>query len=125
MQIGDRVWRFDVNRRVYPKPTPGNVLPTGGPIFAEHFVPYEIMGEEKRSWLIGRPHTRPDKVGKHMIDIGPGGVWFSDLGREAGIWLADNRHPLSEAVRKCHDVDVLRQVAMLVGYEAKGAGDGE
>ena len=61
MKVGDKVWIFDTNRRVYPKVN-GRV--TGGPIYAEHFVQAEITGETSKSWIVreGQRETSPVSI---------------------------------------------------------------
>jgi hypothetical protein len=111
-QIGDTVYLFDENRRVYARNGAGRS--SGGPIYREHFLPYLIVGEEKRSWIL-------DKEGR----VGGGAPWPGKTSKtkvmteeevEAACWRNDHRMAVSDAVRRCEDTEVLKQVAALVGY---------
>ena len=53
LQVGDTIWYFDTNRRVYPPPEPGRIWASGGPIWREHWRPVQITGETSRSWVLG------------------------------------------------------------------------
>jgi len=50
MQIGDKVWIFDGNRRIY-EDDKGNK--TQNPWYRGHFVEKYIIGETKQSWIVG------------------------------------------------------------------------
>jgi len=47
LKVGDTVWVFDINRRVYD----GNGL-GAKIIYREHFRPVHIIGETSRSWIL-------------------------------------------------------------------------
>lgn len=111
-KIGDTVYQFDVNRRVYKKDAAGHS--TGGPIYREHFRPYVIVGEDKRSWILDTPERSwagepfPGKVAKAKV------LTADEM--DADCWRHDHRYQLSQAISRCNDVAILKQIAALVGY---------
>jgi hypothetical protein len=110
--VGSTIWRFDPNRRVYPKPETGRILPSCGPIYREHWVPVVITGETSRSWLWG--HRRDVKIPKR----GPHpGFAFTQEEVDDDVWARASRHRVSRAVEHCQDVTKLRQVAAILGVE--------
>jgi hypothetical protein len=112
--IGSRVWEFDTNHRVYPPKKPGQRYSGGPPIYEKHFIEYRIVGEEGRSWLLQRGEGwRPTKVGKQQL----GKKFFTDSQREGMIWAHEHRHAMIRMIERCDDVDVLKQIAGLVGYK--------
>lgn len=108
-KIGDTVYTFDVNRRVYARDEQGK--PHGGPIYREHWRPWLIVGEEKRSWIVAYPDgTYPRKVSKTSFK--------TETEVADACWLEVTRYRFSEAVRKCNNVDLLRRAAAVIGFEA-------
>jgi hypothetical protein len=127
-QIGDTVWVFDGNRRVYRKPEVGRIWASGGPIYREHFRPMPIIGETKQSWVIGHP-WQSWKVNKktHEMKAGTGyspRVYFTQAEVDDDVWVHDTRPVVCERVVKCVNADVLRQiVALLDAAEGQPTGD--
>lgn len=105
-KIGDKVWRFDPNRRVYPK----DKAISGGPIYAEHFWQDTIVGETSRSWLVGGRDWDQIKVPKKN----PTGI-YTDEQKEAEIWEHDHRYRIVKMVQRCTP-EQLKQIAKLIGY---------
>lgn len=107
--IGMKVWRFDVNRRVYARDENGRAK--GGPIWREHWEPLEIIGETSRSWLIGTEWMRrsPDRADKVAKSSWPGTLATSeeDIDRRAFI---EERHKLAERVHQCRNYDTLKAI---------------
>lgn len=100
--VGDDVWTFSSNRRVYDKDK------GGGPIFAEHFIRARIVGETRLSWVVqerddkGRVFGSPCKFrkdGKTPWEYGLHGVFYSDAEREEMIWMDENKYKTIEALR--------------------------
>ncbi len=98
MKVGDKVWRFDFNRRVYPK-TPG----FSAPIYSEHFYPDIITGETSRSWILGN-----DKISKKSPFC-----LYTDEQKEDQIWANTYRYKIIDEVRTS-DIKTLREVAKIV-----------
>jgi hypothetical protein len=105
VKVGDTLWLFDINRRVYPRDEKGRA--TGSPIWREHWVPHEITGETSRSWLIGWRGKVPKKGGR--------GIAFDAAEIDRNAWVIENRYRISESVRQCDDFDRLCAAARLFG----------
>jgi hypothetical protein len=106
------VWVFDCNRRVYPVTAPGEI--SGSPIYREHWVKREIIGETSRSWLIGAAWG-PVKVPKRGADSRR--FLFSDKDVDDDVWANDHRCRIQRLIPFLSP-EKLRQVAELIGYEA-------
>lgn len=96
MKVGDEIWMFDENRRVYKK---GN----NHPIFSEHFFKIKIDGETSKSWLIG---------GKKFSKKNPVGIYTYEQ-KEDKIWDRENRHEIIEKIRFC-SINELKQIYSIV-----------
>lgn len=108
-KVGDPIWIFDDNHRVYQK---GKL----GPVWREKWRKRLIIGETSRSWLVGcsmnSPYpTKISKKGPHH------GVAFSESEIDEAAYIEENRYRISEAVRYVRDANVLRKVAELIGYK--------
>ena len=103
LQIGSTVLVFDSNHRVYARDKP-----YGGPIYREHFVPREIVGETSRSWILlgGR------KISKATLE----GIFTPEQADDLA-WADAHRYKIREVVWGIKDVHVLREVAKLIGYQ--------
>jgi hypothetical protein len=134
LKIGDSVWIFDSNHRVYPKPEPGHSYAGGGPIYREHWRERFIIGETSRSWLIGYRrdgtpvHSRikvaktlPGSIHCSGRGYGPSKIAYSWTEVEADVWAHGHRYPIVRMVERC-DGETLKQVAALIGYEGGRAG---
>lgn len=127
--IGDSVWVFDENRRVYTKPAKGKVYSSGPPIWREHWRQMWIIGENRRSWLLGwvkggALQTKNMTVGKDALEkgtasarteLGPVRVLRTELEVERAAWAHDHDHTIARCVDACIDPDTLAAIAMLVG----------
>lgn len=104
MLIGKTIWRFDINRRVYSKKNKG-------PIYREHWVPINVIGETSRSWLYGsaRKPYRVPKNGPHP------GFALTQEEVDEDCWANENRRYIVNMVERC-PLDVLKRVAEVVGY---------
>lgn len=117
IRAGDRLWRFDINRRKYD----GHGF-SARIIYAEHFTPHTITGETTRSWLIDDAFGHSTKVSKSELrEAGRNGFggyqWFTDQGREDDIWLHEHRHKIIRMIDTA-DGTTLRKVAEVIGYTA-------
>jgi hypothetical protein len=114
LKIGDSVWLFDYNRRIYKKK---DGFSYGGPIYRYHWYEKKIIGSTKLSWIV---NTRFDI--KHCLKIGKNkirshyNILLSEQELNDKVWEHDNICGISEAVRKCKDITVLRKVAEIIGY---------
>ena len=126
MKVGDTVWVFDENRRVYPPRDEQGRAHLGGPIWRGHWVEQTVVGENKTSFFVGRaPHGfDPKRLSWHRRilkrDLRDGtlrGVVRSLEELEKLVWMHDNRHELIDRVRRCEDHAVLVEVARLLAPE--------
>jgi len=113
--VGQRVWEFDINHRVYPRGGGVGV----GPIYAEHFRPLWIKGVEGRSYLVSRYEDGgyPFKVSFEKAER----RFMDDADRDDCAWVDFHRCRVETAVGRCRDGAVLKKVAELVGYKPEGA----
>lgn len=112
IKIGSPVWIFDINHRVYRKGPDGRSL-GGGPIWREHWVKYEVIGETSRSWIVGHDSYERCKVSKkgHSTD-----VCFSEMEIDRAAYVHDNARHIADMVLRCRDWEVLTKIAALVGF---------
>ena len=104
-KVGDRVFIFDENRRIYDKNSPD----WPSPVYREHFRLVTITGETKMSWLVGQ--HRPVKYSKRTCT----GLYTAEQVEEK-CWVKNHRHNIANAV---HSVpfEKLKQIAEIVGYK--------
>jgi hypothetical protein len=108
------IWVFDRNRRIYPVTAPGELPLSRSPIYREHWVKREIIGETTRSWLIG-PTWSPVKVPKRGADHRR--FLFNEKDVDDNVWVNDHRYRIERLIPTLSP-EKLRQVAELIGYEA-------
>ncbi len=104
MKIGDTIWRFNTNRRVYSDDK-------SAPIWREHWEPLTIIGETTRSWLVGY-YYKPYRVPKKGSD--PRQWVFSEEEIENRDWVERHKHRISRAVLHA-DYYALKEVARILG----------
>lgn len=114
MKIGDVIYHFDSNHRVYRKDAKGHS--TGSPIYREHWREIKVIGETSRSWLVG-VDWHPDKIAKKDLAAGELHGYCLTLEEvEKRSFVADNRHHISNIVSGL-TYDKLKAVADLIGYK--------
>ena len=122
MQIGDKVWIFDSNSRVY-KDDKGNE--TRSPWYRGYFREKVILGETKQSWLVGYERGRADdksnlKVNKNTLTYSTqhgdlnGKLYVSEEEIDRECWLNENTNNLSVKVRDCKDYNKLREIEKIL-----------
>ena len=110
IKIGTPVWVFDRNRRVYKKDSKGRSV--GAPIWREHWRKTAITSETSRSWILDFDGRKIAKALPRQVDL----AWSEDeINQEC--YVQDNRHSISDCVRRCTDFAILKQIAALVGYK--------
>ena len=102
MKIGDKVWLFSMNRRVYKK----DGKSFSSPIFAEYFYEATVDGETSRSWLIGKT-----KYAKNN----PIGI-YTDEQRADAIWKEENQMKILDKVRYC-TIEQLKQIDLILAVK--------
>jgi hypothetical protein len=106
------IWIFDENRRVYPKDASGRTPFGGSPIWREHWVKVEVIGETRVSWVVQwYGELKVPKKGAN-----PARFAFSLEDIERRTFVVENRHGIADAVGRLGDFDKLKAVAELVGY---------
>ena len=107
--IGMKVWAFDVNNRVYKRDENGKA--SGGPIWREHWVPMEIVGETSRSGLVGPEWAKkhPERATKIAKRDWPGSLAVSeaDIDRRAFV---ETRYAIGRRVQNCTDYATLKTI---------------
>lgn len=114
-KVGDPVWIFDQNRRVYRKDANGKSL-SGGPIWREHWAKKKVTSETSRSWVVGENGWDQHKIPKKGPT--PYGICWSEEELDQLSYVADHKHKISDAVQRLTDYDTLKRVADLVGFKA-------
>jgi hypothetical protein len=112
--VGQRVWLFDINHRVYPK----GAGCTSGPIYAEHFRACRVFGIQGRSYLIA---SFADEDGKFASPVGFAKAekrYLTDAEKAEKVYVDGNRYRIVNALERA-DAATLRKVAALIGYEPK------
>jgi len=109
MQIGDTLWQFDINRRVYSKPPPGERI-FGSIIYREHFKPLKIIGETRQSWLL--EHRYKAKKGDDPMIRGG---FYTAEEMEDNVWIHDHRHRVRDLLDRAPPAKI-REVAAILGY---------
>lgn len=125
LKVGSKVWVFDENHREYDPAPPGARFAKGGPIYEKHWVEAEIVGETRASWVLNRyfgkfPKKRPALGGWHARTRDGFVKKVATTPQELSddIWANSHRRHVLSLVERCN-VTILREVAALVGYEAK------
>lgn len=109
--IGTTVYVFEENHRVYAKSG------QGGPIWREHWVPREVVGETTQSWLIGWK-SNPTKVSKKDLREGTlKNICLSLEEVERKAWVHDNAYFLGSLVGVQDNYELLKKIAEMVNYK--------
>ena len=103
MKIGDTVWVFDQNHRVYEEGA-------SGPVWIKHWVERRIVDETSRSWVL-KNHLRVNKENHGS------GVAFSWREVEDHRWVNDNQYKILRRLNTMHDYDTLKAIAKMIGYK--------
>jgi hypothetical protein len=93
LQVGDTVWIYSENSRVYPE-AGGGV--GAGPIYRYKWTAYEIVGENRASWLLdaggGKVPKRPNTDRRRY-------VCYSKDELDARCWIETNSRALVEHIK--------------------------
>lgn len=111
--IGQTVWVFNENHRVYAPKEPGKLYASGGPIYREHWQPETITSETPRLWVTNRGTKFPKKDPNNEYR----GICRSKEELEDKIFLHDHNFHIGKAVGECHDIAKLKEIAKLIGYD--------
>lgn len=119
MKIGDSIWYFDENYRVYPPKEPGRLYSGSGPIWREHWREIKVVGETSKSWIVGYDKA---KISKKDVEAGTVNhhKWALSQAQIDDLeWVQRHRYKISRHLDGIYDPGTLRQVAALIGYEAE------
>lgn len=113
MKIGDKVFYYDRDRRVYREDS-------SRPVYQEKFRETEIVGETKTAWLTtgNRKFSKKPKQSKcpeqftaHHDRL------FTRQDVDDAVYVYDHRHRIAERIRDVEDAGFLQEIARLVGYK--------
>ena len=115
MNIGDTVYRFDINRRVYEPPKDGNREVTSGPIWREHWRPMKVWRETSRSWLV-QGEGCVERIPKRRYDRQQWAMSAEEL--EQRCWVHEHAPRLARAVADADYATLKLIQAVLVGVRS-------
>lgn len=122
LKIGDILYNFDGNRRVYRRNEAG--IASGGPIYQDHFEAVPIIGETKVSWILKRYDAKVNKKNLSSVCQFADRGFFTESAMIADIWLHEHRYKIAKEVERA-GVDHLKEVARIIGYVAVTNGVGK
>ena len=93
VKVGDVIWRFDTNHRVYKRPANMRDPEYGVPIYRAYWVPVHITGETTRSWI-----TVYGKVPKHGKEMRRAGWALTQQAVDEDCWVEHHMHRLQRAM---------------------------
>lgn len=114
LKIGDVLFNFNGNRRVYNQPKSGGYA-SGGPIYEKHFAEATIVGETKNSWVMSLYETKVNKKTLQSSTKYADHGYFTKSGMEADIWLHEHRYRIAKLVESA-GVEQLKEIARIVDY---------
>lgn len=110
---GQTVWLFDQNRRVY---TDDRDWDRRRIIYAEHWVETTVVKAGPKNLTLATRAVLQWDDSAGVYRTSSEHVAYTRDEVDADIWRANNRHRLVNAVQGCGDVNILKQIAALVGY---------
>lgn len=121
LEIGQKVWFFDRNKRVYTLPD-GTRL-TSSPWYRGHFVEKYVVGENKMSYIFGyKPTTNPDdkrltdRFKKSELKDGKN-IYLSEQSVDEACWVHDNGVEISRKVLNCDNYSKLTRILEILNEE--------
>jgi len=103
------IWFKDINHRVYERGEDGRAV--GGPVYREHWRPYEVVSETKQSWVLLSGLKVPKNPAKRSSSFA-----LTQEEVEQDIWINDHRAEIAQLIYRFEDVEKLKQIAKIVGY---------
>lgn len=108
--VGDSVWIFDENRRVY-RDEDGNY--SSRCIFRQHFCKVKVTGETRQSWILS--YQNNIKVNKKTLKYKrgygrDGNLYLTEDDIDKMCWIKDNKMNIIDIVRRCDNYKKLKQV---------------
>ena len=111
-------YTFDLNRRVYPKRTSTGYV-SGGPIYSEHFQAYPVINEDDKEIICEGTFRINKRTMKGYYTHSPRHKYsmWTPAERDANIWIHSHHHRVRRLFDNCRDIDIIKQVAELLGYD--------
>lgn len=143
LEIGQRLWRFDPNRRKYR--SKGRI--SSDIIYSYHFEPVWVVGETPRSWILAAgeswervsewyerakddprylsrlswklPKKNTDIWGRMNVTVGGYFThFFTDEQKRGELWKHQHRHKILQLIDHGNlSADQWKQIAKIVEYE--------
>lgn len=123
--VGSTLWFRQDEVRVYARDAAGRSV--GAPLEMPRWQKRFVAGETSVSLLLGSsvdtPRDRLAKVAKASFCDGETPVDYArdEAERDARIWANGNRYFIGEAVGRLTDPSLLARIALLAGYDPRGA----
>lgn len=115
LQVGDTIWVFDDNHRVYTKPQKGRAW--GKIIWREHWVPRTIIGETRVSFEYATRGGRKREGTIPKRGPLPSNIALSQQHIDEYEWVNRHKYRLSRDVERITDPATLRKVAEIIGFD--------
>jgi len=111
MKLGDTIWLFNENKRVYKD---GH----SGPVYREHFEAHTIVAENRASWILDNEDgMKIDKRTELLRQPERGGwygrscyVYATQQAVDDACYVREMRATLSRLILNCTDVNIIRAV---------------
>ena len=100
-KIGDSVWVFNQNRRVYAKAPRGQYV--GAPIWREHWEEREIIDETRVSWVLRGG-------GKIKKSANPRAVAFSEEEIDRRAFVKEKQVVFAGHIRECASYEAMKEI---------------
>ena len=99
LKVGDTIWRFDANHRVYKKEGGRSQ----GPNYRDHWRPMVIASETSRSWITKWGEKCPKKGQRWGWALTEGEV-------DDDVYVHDNRWRIIRRIENIRDAETLRRI---------------
>lgn len=100
MKIGDKIWCHDYRSNRRP------------------WFEAEIDGETRMSWIVGSRKINKKTMLENQGQWG-NVQWHTEESMQTERWVNMNRHKIAAHVEGCRDMETLRKIAAVVGYQAE------
>ena len=115
-EVGQRVWFFNENNRVYAKTPEERSVHGSGPIYEKHFVEKIVSGIEGRSYVMNYPGWE-GKFSGHKVSFKLAErTHYTDAEKDDDVWVRHHRYGIVRRVERANH-GTLKKIAELVGYK--------
>lgn len=108
--VGDTVYYFDENRRIYRREDGMS----GRPIYREHFRPVVIVDEVAKSWVLNVMVTIKDRSVTKVSKATAETMFFTAAEVDRAVWVEENAFRIRSFVRDCDDYETLRAIDAVI-----------